>query len=204
VIVLRPPIEWPHARIRIAWLTGLSDPQRCRLSEAQETFLRRLDAPEACKLYRNFPYLPCEGEAPPPRLLRASLRDGRQFLAASGWRSKTAASYRSAAVAHWQALARSTDRLLILVGSCGLEIVRRCLACPAGSIADVRVAALGPVGWARPPCEALLVQGSRDYISRLFFRRPDVLVPSVGHMDYLSSDRVFDAVNRWICDNTSN
>lgn len=204
MIVLRPPVAWPHARVRIVWLTGLSDPRRCELSEAQEAFLRRLDAPEECKLYRNFPYLPCDGNAASPPLLRASLRNGRQFLAASGWRSNTAADYRSAAALHWQALARSTDRLLILAGSCGLEIVRRCLACSESSIADVRIAALGPVGWTRPPCETLLVQGSRDYVSRLFFRRPDVLVPSVGHMNYLSSDQVFDVVNRWVCDNISN
>jgi hypothetical protein len=136
-------------------------------------------------------------------LLKASWRNGLQFLAASGWRSKAAADYRRSIIAHWNAFAGSTDRMLLIAGSCGLQIARLCLAETDDRRCDVRVAALGPVAFSRPACECLLVQGSRDGVSRLFFRRPDRRVSAVGHMGYASDSRVFDVVNRWICDNIS-
>lgn len=189
MIVYQPPEHHKHSPIKVALLSGLSTPTTCALSDSQVQFLQRLNAPEDCKLYWNFPYVPCP-DAPhgDPPLWLASLQNLRQFLSASGRR------YRESAQRHWNGLLASTDKLVIVTLSCGLEILNQCLGGPASKV-QLHIVALGPVAWRKPAASCTLIQGSNDHISKLFFRDCDLKLARVGHMDYLADERVTQVVN---------
>lgn len=189
MMVLRSPTCHAYSPVKIALLSGLSDPTTCALTEAQQRFFDALNVPETWKVRMNFPYVVnCNNVRPAPPLWFASIQNLRQFLLAS--RSR----YHTAAHRHWQALRRSCERLVIVALSCGYEILRQCLA-----IEDVippsHVIALGPVGWKSAPFSCTLVQGSGDLISKLFFRSSDINLPGVGHMGYLEHPRVMQLTN---------
>ncbi|HWW61130.1 MAG TPA: hypothetical protein VN181_07175, partial [Thermoanaerobaculia bacterium] len=100
---------------------------------------------------------------------------------------------------HWRALADATESLVVITGSCGLEILNQS--------SDERdpiehVIALGPVARSRPRAPHTLVQGTRDPFSKFFFRRCDVELPGVGHMNYLEDERVLRLTHQ-LCSNTS-
>jgi hypothetical protein len=189
MILSEPPARHPFTPLKVVLLSGLSDPSTCALSAAQTRFLASLAAPEESKIYWNFPYLPSPGARRDPPLWLASLRNLRQFLQAS----------RPAYRAHWHALAASAESLVVITGSCGLEIFNHCLEAgdPVGHLF-----ALGPVARARPAVPHTLVQGTRDPFSRVFFRKCDVELPGVGHMTYLGDSRVQRLVNDYLCSST--
>ncbi len=174
-----------------------------RVDAVQKQFLAGLHVPEAWKVYWNFPYLACpEGSDTP--LWRASLHNFQQFILASGRR------YRRAARAHSRTLVHSTEHLLVVALSCGLEILNSVLAAGDGipgtgphMLARIRVVALGPVAWKRPAVPHTLVQGEHDYLSKLFFRNVDVVLPRLGHMAYVQNPRVAQLVNESLCGSTS-
>lgn len=96
----------------------------------------------------------------------------------------------------------STSRLLLITGSCGLQLVHSWTGLAA--YADqVEILALGPVALTRGCVRTTLVQGSKDYISRLWFRRPDYTVPGVGHMEYWSNRDVKEIAAEWLRDRIS-
>lgn len=165
---------------QIAFLTGQSDTGGCALSGPQRRFLDRLGAPRAIPW--NFPYDPGTRPYTPTPLLRASLSNAGQY-----WASRS----RRFCDRHRPAVERMLDgaeRSLLLAGSCGLELFNN-LALPRTRLDRIVVFAYGPVAHRRPDCEALLVQGHRDWISRCWFRRADAHVDA-GHLDYLAQDDV--------------
>jgi hypothetical protein len=192
MIVDRPPARHPYTEAKVVLLSGLSDPSSCALAPPQTRFLEGLEIPEAWKVYWNFPYLSCP-EIPrrEPPLWLAGARNLGQFLSASGRR------YQDAARRHWGALETSAGRLVVITLSCGLEIVNQCLGA-AGPVGQLQIIALGPVAWARPKAPCVLVRGSRDWISGLFFRRSDVILPGAGHMNYLEDGRVSRLVKSYL------
>ena len=125
MIVYEPPTRHAFTPQKVVLLSGLSNPATCGLSAVQKQFLAGLHVPEAWKVYWNFPYLACpEGSDTP--LWRASLHNFQQFILASGRR------YRRAARAHSRALVHSTEHLLVVALSCGLEILNSVLAAGDG------------------------------------------------------------------------
>lgn len=196
MILHLPPVEHPVTPVKVVLLSGLSDPATCALSYIQTQFLASLDVPEAWKVYRNFPYVACTLPRGDPPLWRASLRNLRQFLHAGR------PPYRDAARQHWQALAASTDRLVVITLSCGLEIVNHCIE-PTAAGPALEILALGPVAWKAPPVSCTLVQGERDYLSKLFFRNCPVTLEGLGHMDYLRHPQVRQLAQA-LCGSTSN
>jgi len=175
---------------KIVLLTGLSDPSTCALSAAQTRFLASLAAPESAKIYLNFPYLASPKARRDPPLWLASIRNTQQFLQASR------ATHRE----HWRALAASADSLIVITGSCGLEIFNHCVRAND----PVRhVFALGPVAWKRPSVPHTLIRGTRDPFSWAFFRKCDVELSGVGHMNYLDDSRVQRLINDYLCSSTS-
>jgi hypothetical protein len=181
-----PPAHHPKSKYKIALLTGLSNPKSCSLSKVQKQFMAKLELPENCKLYLNFPYISAEGEENEP-LWKASFHNAQQFIKAS--------SHRDLMRVQLTHLANTTEHLIFITGSCGLEILN------VGLHKDVvrkvlHVYALGPVAWQKPDYPCTLIQGSSDYISKLFFRKTDMQPNDVNHMDYLESKRVFDFINR--------
>ena len=188
MIVFQPPTTHPQARWKVVLLSGLSDPASTALSRSQHDFLDRLDLPAASRVDANFPYLPADRpEQRSVPLVLASWRNFRQF------RGAARSPYRDRAAAHWDALARSCDGLLVITLSCGLEILNACLQTGHRPQA-IDVVALGPVAWGRPPVSHLLVRGARDPIANPWFRECDLWIPGVGHLDYLQSPAVLDLV----------
>jgi hypothetical protein len=164
-------------RLQIAFLTGQSDPRSCALSPTQRRFLDGLGAPGAIKVRLNFPYRAGTPAHADISLLRASYHNAIQYLAARG------RAFRERHRGRVLDLLAEADRTLFLAGSCGLELLAG-LDLPAPALARIRVFAYGPVARRRPAVACRLVQGRRDWISRLWFREPDLRIEA-GHLDYL-------------------
>lgn len=201
MIVNEPPSTHDYTPVKVALMSGASNPRSCGLSAVQYQFLDGLDLPSSSKIYMNFPYLPAYRHADgQPPLWLASWRNLNQFLGASR------RAYQESAALHLQTLLNSCDRLLIVTLSCGLEILNSCLAV-LGTVDSLHVLSLGPVAWGRPPVPHVLVQGTRDYISQSFFRQVETRLSHVGHMDYLEQASVHDLVNDYlsqhVCGSTS-
>jgi hypothetical protein len=101
-----------------------------------------------------------------------------------------------------QTLQRAIDtterRLLLITGSCGLQLAVRAwpdLRIPAAL--EVRIVALGPACFGRlrlAPAAITVLQGGHDGWSRLFYRGPvDARLPC-GHLDYWTSPEVREIV----------
>ena len=191
-LVTRDAVRHPYTPVKIAILSGLSDPSTCALSDAQRAFMSRLEIDEASKVDRNFPYVDCATPRRDPNLLVASWRNTQQFIGASR------RSYIGHARRHWRALRDSADTLLIITLSCGLEILRHVV----DRDDTTHVLALGPVARALPPVPCTIVQGTRDPISRFFFKDAHVL-PGLGHLDYFRNGAVLDIANGLLCSSTS-
>ncbi len=196
MILSEPPVQHPFTTRKVVLLSGLADPATCALSPIQRRFLDAIGAPAESKVYWNFPYVPSTPPRTHPPLWLASIRNYAQFLRASK------PAYRDRARVHWRALLESTDSLVVITGSCGLEILNHCVEDrDADRIAHVF--ALGPVARARPNAPHTIVQGTRDPITKLYFRRGDVALPGVGHMKYLEDSRALELVNTFLCNSTS-
>jgi hypothetical protein len=197
MIYSQPPAEHRTTPVKIALLTGLSNPWSCALSDVQRDFMASLHFPEAWKVYRNFPWIAAENPATVTPLWRASVHNGWQFVAAS------TPLYRWIAKAHWNALLRSADHVVIIAGSCGLQIVNCMLADRSSHATRIGVLAFAPVAWRRPPARCRLVQNERDFVSRCFFRRPEVRLGQSGHMNYLEDCHLIEIAERWISNSIS-
>lgn len=168
--------------LQVVFLTGQSDPGRCALSPVQRAFMESLPLPAPAKLALNFPYhadtLPWRNVS----LATASVSNARQYLASR--QPEFAARH----AAHVQRVLSRTPRTLILAGSAGLELLAN-LQLPRETLDRVHVFAYGPVARHLPDCTSLLVQGRRDWISRLWFSDVDHRV-ECSHLDYLESPEV--------------
>ncbi|MBI4785378.1 MAG: hypothetical protein HY785_29350 [Oscillatoriophycideae cyanobacterium NC_groundwater_1537_Pr4_S-0.65um_50_18] len=189
MIIDHPPASLPYTPVKVAFLTGLSNPECCSLSRTYQQFMSELRCPESWKIYLNFPYIPSAEDEEKVSLLNASMSNVRQFLGANS------PLYRASAQRHLTSVFASADVLFLVVGSCGLEILNQAWT-EAIAPDRVSVVALGPVARQPPAASCLLIQGTHDYISRLFFRTVDVRLPDMGHMDYVTDRRVFDLVSR--------
>ena len=170
----------------VAWLTGQSDYGSACLSPAQAAVLRAIGAPGWVGLAANFPYnqAAVSADYQPAPLLPASVRNGAQFIAAL---SSTA--FRRACARHLQPLLdATTSRLVLLCGSCGLQLFYAALPwlrVPAGL--QIQLVGLGPVclrHYAHPQVAVAVVQGRHDWLSRSLCRLPCHYRVPGGHLDY--------------------
>lgn len=174
------------AQNRAAWLSGQSSYRHSQLSPGQLDLLDAL-AGLGCQTVRGgFPFnsaalaLPYRAEP----LAAASVRNAAQYVAA-----RLDGRFQAELARHLQPLLdRTARRLVLLCGSCGIELLAAAL--PRLSLgADLQVLAigLGPVG-RRPigPARLHVIQGEADWISRLGYRgAADLRVPG-GHLAYLN------------------
>lgn len=176
------------APIRIAFLTGRSDPSRCGLSPQQQSFLGALRAPGREPVDRNFPYAaPQSGHVAVPLPL-AAWRNLGDYIGAR--RPAFAARHRASVLSAFA----GDGAVVLLAGSCGLELLAN-LQLEAAVRARLHVFAYGPVARQAPDVARLLcVQGRGDWISRVGWRGPVHRVDG-GHMDYLRQPEV-----RWLCE----
>jgi hypothetical protein len=168
--------------VQVVFLTGQSDPPRCALSPVQRAFLDALPLQAAARLTINFPY---HADTPPWRnvsLLGASINNARLYLASR--QPEFAARH----APHVLRLLSRAPRTLILAGSSGVELLAN-LRLPREALDRVHVFAYGPVARRLPDCACVLVQGRRDWVSRLWFRTVDHRVECT-HLDYLESPEV--------------
>ncbi len=198
MIVFEEARAHPFTPVKIAFLTGLSNPNCCQLSPIQKTFLRRLECPEAWKIYLNFPYLDKPNntqQSSNPNLgvetniITNSLFNIKQYFQASSQ------IYKTAATQHLSQLAASTNHLILLVGSCGLEILNHALT-PNINKKLLHLFVYGPVAKSLPDVNHTLIQGSNDFISKAFFQNVDLTIPNLGHLGYLEKQPVFELVNQ--------
>ena len=164
-------------QLALAFLTGQSDPGRNALSPAQAEFLAYFAAPDRLLVPANFPY----GVTPPWRpvsLLRASWCNFRLY------RRSRRPDFAAAWAGPVADLIRRADGVCFLAGSCGLELFNN-LRLPARLEARCLLICYGPVARHRPRhAQAVIVQGSRDWISRLGFPAGAPRL-RCGHLDYL-------------------
>jgi hypothetical protein len=174
-----------------AWLTGQSSYRHSQLSPAQRAVLDELEGLGFATVGAGFPYNARALEVPYRRepLVRASLRNAGQCAAALA-----SPAFAAEVARHLQPLVDAAGRrLLLLCGSCGLQLLAAALHrldLPAGL--RLGLVGVGPVCFApaavfaaRPQVDLVIVQGSRDWISRLGSRaRPD-LRPPLRHLEYL-------------------
>ena len=186
---------------RIAFLTGRSDPNRCALSPLQRATLDTLAA-DACDLSLaalNFPW--DEHSAPwrPVPLLRASLANAQQYIAA---RSGRIANLSPESIERARNQLRISPRTLLLIGSCGLSLLDPLIApFDAAQRARLRVIAYGGVAPRWPQhVEGVHLRGHRDRIAAWFGPAdgPAVRVVAHGHMDYLEGEAIVAAAREFL------
>jgi hypothetical protein len=180
------------ADLRVLLLTGQSSFRSARLADEQVEFLRTVSPCAGAAVEAGFPFHAdlLADEREPFALVAASARNARQVV----W-SVTSRRYRQV-VEHTlqQALDATRERLIVVTGSCGLQLLNRAwtpLALPPRL--RVQVVALGPACFAPlrlAPAEVTVIAGARDPWSRLFYGgRTDVRV-ACGHLDYWTSPEV--------------
>jgi len=183
-------------RPRIVFLTGQSDPGRCALSPVQCATLDAL-APHAGNidlLPHNFPWTADTAPWRPVPLLRASIANGRQYLAARRGDVPDLSTPEREAV---RAQLLAVPRTLLLVGSCGLALLDALIApLDAAQRARLRAVSYGGVAPRWPAgIHGSQLRGSRDHIAAWFGPAdgPRPIVVDHGHMDYLDGTTVVEA-----------
>lgn len=173
--------------MRLALLTGRSSWESSALSPVQLTFLDRV-APEDWEVVRvGFPFV---GEPEPYKninILSASARNARQV-----WWSVSSKHYRQYVAERVQLLIDGAgDRLVVITGSCGLQLLNRAwprLRVPPAMRFDV--VALGPACLDPPRMRCVTVQGRKDWWSRQFYKGKVDYYCACGHLDYWASEEV--------------
>ncbi len=178
-------------RSRIAFITGQSDPARCALSPVQRATLDALaaHAEGIDSAPNNFPWHNDDAPWRPVPLLRASIANGRQYLAA---RRGALHALSPAQIDAARARLLQAPRTLLLAGSCGLALLDAlCAPFDATQRVRLRIVAYGAVGprWPRG-IEGVQLRGDRDRIAARFGPGdgPPPRTLACRHMDYLDSD----------------
>lgn len=179
------------AECSVAWLTGQSSFTHSSLSPGQLSVLDDMSGLGYRAVSCGFPYNTAALSQPyrKEHVIAASVRNGAQFIAA-----RISRRFVGDLAQHVQPLFDTTSRrLLLLCGSCGVELLSAVLPVVRGGEGlRVLVVALGPVG--RLPrgrgIEVRVVRGRRDWISRVTSRGAAHYVAPGGHLDYVDDPRV--------------
>jgi hypothetical protein len=151
----------------------------------QLEFLRSVAPPETAILEAGFPFHPEFDHPSESALIAASVRNALQYL----W-SRHSPGYQRLVTKALQPLFDNTShKLVIITGSCGLQILHSAwpsIVKPANL--NVRIIAVGPAGPPMP--EAITLQGTRDFWSKILYRGPVAVRCNTGHLDYWSSPEV--------------
>lgn len=172
------------------FITGHSVRGCTGLSEEQAAFQRRTNIPIEDWLLHNFPY--AETFPFPARfsILAASWNNVGHYLQSR--RPAFAQAHREAV----SGLFNQHDKVLLLAGSCGLELLNN-LDLPPEIRQRVHVFAYGPVSRRLPAvASCVVVQGTRDWLSRFYHFRADHRYPC-PHMGYLQSPETLRLFNEY-------
>lgn len=171
-----------------AFITGHSVHGCTGLTPDQRAFQQRSVIAPARWLPWNFPYYETFPYPDAVSLLAASLNNAGHYFG-----SRRAAFRRR----HREAVAGLFSRydvVILVAGSCGMELLNN-LDLPPGVLARLHVFACGPVSRRRPATAGcLVVQGTRDHLSRSFHREADHRYPC-PHMGYLAAPQTLAHFN---------
>lgn len=170
-----------------AFMTGHSVRGCTGLSTEQADFLRRSDLPEGRWLSYNFPYHETS-QYLRPNLIRASLNNfcHYYFSRFGGFRDR----HREQVIGIFSGY----EKVILLAGSCGLELLNN-LELPGDIRSRLHIFSYGPVSRKLPDTAShMMVQGSGDFISRIFHRRAEHRCES-SHMSYLQSPETLRLFN---------
>ncbi|ASG25051.1 hypothetical protein [Nitrospirillum viridazoti] len=173
----------PRVARRLCLLTGQSCFRSSLLPADKHDFLAAVASAGVEVVQAGFPWhRQFTVPAPPPPLVVASLRNAQQWL----WARSDAAYQAALAAVIGMLLDRTHERLFLVTGSCGIDLLATVLPrLPLGP--EIHVAALGPAGRS-PPVDRLsgllVLQGRRDGWSRHLWRGVVHANPDCGHLDY--------------------
>lgn len=219
MIVLSEPIRHAWADCKLAIISGLSNPNCCRLAERQYSLLKQLNSTTSSTLFLNFPYIDRQFEACDPACEPQSMPDLLSASMANSWQCVKLqfSGYRNLVRKHWQSITSSCRSLNLISLSSGLEIIRRCMVATAEGC-RLNILALGSVSLGLIDLNANVkssrwsaveslqcITGSRDWISRCLNRSrlATRVAPNVGHMDYLESPYTRSIIEEWVCNSIS-
>ena len=169
------------ANFKIAFITGQSNKKTNALSPIQTHFLQEIDAPEANKVFQNFPYVHPLQPFSEVGLFSASINNSRQYL-----QSRRPAFQRKYNQLFMEAFG-GTDKIILLSGSCGMELYNN-LKLPEAIKEKTYLFAYGAVARKLPSCKKVcVVRGTHDWIAALWALPYDTKIPA-GHLDYLEKD----------------
>ena len=174
----------PPVGRRLCLLTGQSSFTTSALPDDKRAFLTMVAPAGAEVTMTGFPWhAAVSDERAPPGLLAASLRNASQWL----WARRHEGFRAALSAILGLALARTEERLLLVTGSCGVDLLAQALSRLPSHGPELWVASLGPVGRLPPDrriARSLIIQGRGDSWSRLLWRGRVHRRPDCGHLDY--------------------
>ncbi|WP_158658169.1 hypothetical protein [Agarilytica rhodophyticola] len=176
--------------LQVAFITGKSNPKSWCLSPPQKKFINSLGLKKEEISLLNFPYCKSSETFKPVNIVQASYENIKIFCF-----SQTKV-YRQKYLSSVREFLDNTSYTLLISGSCGLELLSN-LRLPKSYQNKIHIFAYGPVSIKMPPANSILVQGEKDWISRIFFKEVDFLVPG-GHMSYMDQEEVIDICRQYI------
>lgn len=187
----------PETPRLVCLLTGQSSFTSSALPPDKRDFLAAIAPAGWAVLGEGFPWhRRLSPPGPVPGLLAASLRNARQWL----W-ARHHQAYRQILGHILGRLLDGRERLLLVTGSCGIDLLAAGLATlPPPPAARIDLVALGPAGRMPPPgwcARTLILQGRGDGWSRALWRGPVDHRPGCGHLDYYTDTETIDLVRRF-------
>jgi hypothetical protein len=171
-----------------AFITGHSLPGCTGLSHEQQDFQQRSGIGTAQWLHHNFPWTETHPFPQHFSLISASFHNVSHYLASR--RPAFALAHREAAVA----LLGQYETILLLAGSCGLELFNN-LHLPEALRRRIHIFAYGPVSRQLPAVAShFLVQGTHDWLSRFYHPQVQHRYPC-AHMEYLQAPETLQLFN---------
>jgi hypothetical protein len=164
----------------VAFITGHSVRGCTGLSREQREFQIRSGVPMENWIPYNFPWIETSPFPERLSLMSASWNNVQHYMASR--RPEFIEKHRAEVVAKFSI----HDAVILLAGSCGLELLNN-LDLPVHTRQRLHVFAYGPVSRRRPEvASCFMVQGERDLLSWAFHRKVDECFPC-SHIGYLAT-----------------
>lgn len=166
--------------LTIALITGQSRLGNNSLSPIQEEFLKSISIPDDDVVQHNFPYVNLNTKYKPTNLLFASLSNACFYLLSRFHLFKTMHQR------DFFEFISNKNHTVLIAGSCGLELIHN-LDIPDSLLGKLSIIAVGPVSRGLPGCNAIVIQGLKDGISRFLYNSKVDYFINNGHLNCLAS-----------------
>lgn len=176
--------------MKVCFITGLSKWGNNTLSPIQTEFLNKLDTTRRNKIFLNFPYINQNLTYKEPHIICASISNAYQYLLSKTYWIEDKSE-------HLKSIIKEERKVLLLSGSCGLELIRN-MKFTKDEKERLHVMAYGAVAKKIPDLKYLtLVQSKNDWISRMWIKDYDFMIEG-NHMNYLESEKFLKITNEYI------